>query len=1317
MGNLAQGTSPSSLEADSSVFFYLGQSFMRLEDAPCAAYFVRNNPDFTIVCGNTKFFELICCTPQELRNKYGNRLAALMDADSLKGLPDLVERQTSGQSGFLYVEQRVHKMDGSDIWLHTSATCIQHENETVFCCFSFDFTAYKECQQRLNSIESIVDFVTQRIKYEMFIYDTYTGSAQVYTSQSLLRELFPSSDIQYPNFTQTILEHGIVAAESTGVFLEMFDGLKNHETRTACEVRLRYSSGEYMWSLLSLEYFTLRGVEGRYAIGILEDITQQKEALMNFLSETQFFQALLSEKDAYAQLDVTENRILRCGGIWDLYNEIIYKITYAELITQFINKVVHPDDRRHYLELMQCDNLISSLENGADKLGCEFRRIVEQNKMVWMSITIHLFRDSTTQHVLGLFYLKNIDAEKKRQLSMLHSASRDRLTNIYSQQMAEASIQAYLQQARADEICVLMLLDVDDFRNINSQYGHQLGDSLLLTLTGILSRAFRKNDIIGRFGGDEFILFIKNVGSMERMQKRLTSLYEMIRHEQDPPFTCSVGVAPVVGHTTYELLCQHAEAALLAAKSAGKDCFVFFDGQHMALPGSIEKTPVDTPSRQLFSSQPAVPGIAAEPFDSLMSEQGDIAYLVDTQTFELLSCNRAFYNRLGLTEEECRGMTCYEAMQKRKTPCPFCSRANWSSDKFYIWRNENKVLEQEFLIKNKLVQWHGQEVLLAIAVDISNNKSIVDSLDNDATESRDILSGIQRMTDAATREEAVINALETIGSFFRANSVQFWRLLGTENAYRCAGEWLSRPGTLEAYDAAAVSTWLRGRKWRSPLLIENPDVMLSHSFEMYQLMKRNRIQNQRWIPLMDGSRELGCIVVQNVTANFRNVSFIESFCGFITGEFRRRELVESILHSTTHDELTDLLNRVSYERCRHEFNSDANSSLGVVSANIDSLKGINTKRGYSVGDDFLKKFAGMLRGSFYDASCFRLSGDEFLVIAPNIDQADLNERVQRLREDITLRGEFNVSIGHSWDNIEKNLSALIESASQVMRIDKKRHYDSTPGREGITRSNMLRDLLISLERREFEVFLQPKVDFINHTLAGAEALIRYRHKDFGILPPSHFIDEMERNDFIRYIDLFVFEEVCRLLERWKDQCRNIPPVSLNFSRLTLLETDLVHSVESIFSQYDVSKDKIEIEVTESVADMGKGVLSQAVGGLYQSGFAISLDDFGTKYTNLSLLSEMEFNMLKLDKSLISSIVQEDRNQIILKNIIEMCNNLKIKVIAEGIETKAQEETLRRLGCHLGQGYLYGKPMEISRFEEQYMTGQLIFAQEDAALED
>lgn len=1274
-------------------------AFVEILPKPC--FLVLIDTDFTIVYANPAFYQLIGYTKEEVHYRYGNRLSALTaDLPQITSIPN--------HPNSLQFKQKF-RGNGQELWVETQACMLEVAQTRILFCISTDIAEYLKLQTSLQTVLDINQWASSMSCNEVFQYDRRTQKAHIFLSHMTLNQITDQDQEEHQGFPNAIIAKGLIDPSYQTVFLEAFHQIQRGIS-SSCELKMATSDKQPLWMRLVLDLSEATQEEPFSVVGILLNITAQKELSLQYISETQYFQALLSEKAAYAQVDISMNQITRIGGMWNLYNELIHTVTYAQLIEQFINKVVHPEDRKHYLELMQPDNFIHSLDNGIDRLSCQFRRIVEQNKMMWMELHVNLFRDPFSRHVMALVYLENIDEKKHLELELLHNSQRDYLTNTLNKKSAETAIRKILSTSNADESFCFMIVSLNHFQEINDTYGHKAGDNLLVKLSHILSEQFSKDDILGRFGDQVFVLFLRDSLPKHHLEEQMKQLQNCILAEKNPLLSCSIGITHVPGQSSFEEVFYQAKESLHHSINDDNCFYTFYEDIVPSLHDSFHFAGNVHPYSNLPLSLPAElkDNISEDfvNFDAFISAQGDMAYLVDIETFEFIIGNQAFYDRIGMTKAQCIGMKCYEIMHNRTTPCPFCSKANWSKDKFYLWRNMNETLEQEFLMKNKIVEWEGRDVLLTLSVDISNNKSILDSMENGATESHNILSGVQRMMEESGLKGVMNSALESIGCFFRADAAQFWMRNDKKTGYRCIYQWLKSPDTFNAVskeDATpVVSTWLHSRKWSQPVVIENLESMLCDSYEMYQLMKQSGIYNQRWFPLKDGESVLGIVAIGNITSNLQNISFLNTFGCFIISEWKKRALMEKILYVNGHDELTNLLSRNSYECYLQEYNNDSCDSVGILLSDINDLKGINSRKGFQTGDNYIKMVSGLLQAIFVNDAIFRLNGNEFLVISKNISWADLQNKTKRLMDEVEEDNFFSISCGYAWDNVEKDLNHLIDQATQAMKLNKKQYYnDKRMEKNDGGRHEMLQNLLKSIEQREFVVFLQPKIDIKSGKLIGAEALIRYYHKEKGIVPPGKFIDIVEKNNMIRYIDLFVFEEVCRILERWLEQGINLPIVSLNFSRLTLLERDILSSVETIFSKYHIPRNKVEIEITESIIGIGKTILYQTANELYQSGFSISLDDFGTKYTNLSILSELDFDVLKLDKSLINALAKQKGNQIILKNVITMCNDLNINVIAEGVETEEQQKILKALGCQYGQGYLYGKPMPISEFEKCY----------------
>lgn len=1270
-----------------------------LEEMLSCAFVFKFEEDLPLVAANSAFYNLVEYSKDEIKVKYNSCLSVLFDETALKKIDKIATNQGSG----LFKSKHKIKKKSGICHVEVAIKIVRFAGSTYFCCVAHDISNYVTRDEELTSFEQTIRVAASQAKVDYFEYDFVSKDAIIRSNCSVFPKGLTDGEGRIKNFINRLVEDNIVAEESADDFIEAF----KTDNKISLEIKLNTAEKRSLWTRLTM----VLKPQGHQLVGIIENINQEKESALNYLNETQFYQAILSEKDAYAQVDATDNKIMKIGGMWNLYNEVIEKISYSELIQQFIFKVVHPDDRKQYFEIMQCTNFIDSLNNGIDRLGCQFRRIVDQNKMVWMELDVHLFRNPLSKHVHALLTIKNINQKKHEEIMLVQSTKYDYLTNMYNKRATEDLAREALSQARKEELSAFIILDVDNLKHINDNQGHTAGDFILKNLSTILGSAFRRTDIVGRYGGDEFIIFLRNVESEKIVTARLDGLYQQLseNHFFDT-ISCSIGVAIKQGNTPYELLFEQADIALSHAKSSGKNRYLIFNENMTNCDSSdIVKTrkirtdvPVSLFEQNVATEYWNIQNDAAS-FDTFIGEIGDIAYLCDAESFELICGNKAFFDRIGLSEIQCNRMKCYELMHKRDTPCPFCSRANWSTDKFYMWRNVNRNLEQEFLIKNRLVQWRGKEVLLVIAVDMSNNKSIVDSMDSADVETHSILSGVQRLSSAQNLTEAMNGAMETISTFFLADAVRLWQYNAGSKSFVFNYAWTKNPESdLTLQDLKEINSWLETRTWNQPIVVETPEAMLGYSYELYQQMVRHKIKNQRWIIILDNEEVLGFISIDNVTINFQNVAFLKSFLVFVANELQKRCLVENALYSQRHDDLTDLLSRKSFEDYMGNYKADEVACMSVCVANINNLKGVNTSRGFQTGNYFIKQFAQMLKTVFADQLIFRLNGDEFVVIAPEVTRSSTIEEIGALEQLINADKSFSVSIGSAWDDIEKDISVLIEQATTNMKVNKKRHYDSGEKSFDNGRRKMLNDLIESIDNNAFEVFLQPKKNLATNVIYGAEALIRYFHKEHGYIPPAMFVELLEKNNLIRYIDLFVLEEVCKLLEKLKKEGKQLPVVSLNFSRITLLERGICEHVETIVSRYDADRSYIEIEITESIATMSNSVLFQAVQGLQKAGFTISLDDFGTKYTNLSILAQLEIGTLKVDRSITSELATSKNHRLIMKSVVTMCENLEIEVLAEGIETIDQETILKQLGCFHGQGYLYGKPMPIAEFVEKFI---------------
>lgn len=230
---------------------------------------------------------------------------------------------------------------------------------------------------------------------------------------------------------------------------------------------------------------------------------------------------------------------------------------------------------------------------------------------------------------------------------------------------------------------------------------------------------------------------------------------------------------------------------------------------------------------------------------------------------------------------------------------------------------------------------------------------------------------------------------------------------------------------------------------------------------------------------------------------------------------------------------------------------------------------------------------------------------------------------------------------------------------------------------------------------EFVVYFQPKVRVDTRTLVGAEALIRWK-RDGKIISPADFIPIAERTGFIMKLDMFVLEHTCAMIKQWQENGKRTVPVSVNFSKIHLRFPHLAEKIMNVINRYGIEPHYLEVEFTETAYTDDFNAIKQAIIDLKSYGLMVSMDDFGTGYSSLALLKDLDFDILKLDKSLAGSD-DDARGQVVLENILHMAQELSMTTVCEGVEDKNIVDNLRNMGCNIIQGYYFDKPLPESEF--------------------
>lgn len=391
-------------------------------------------------------------------------------------------------------------------------------------------------------------------------------------------------------------------------------------------------------------------------------------------------------------------------------------------------------------------------------------------------------------------------------------------------------------------------------------------------------------------------------------------------------------------------------------------------------------------------------------------------------------------------------------------------------------------------------------------------------------------------------------------------------------------------------------------------------------------------------------------------------------------------------------------------------------NYALVMLDIGNFKFINELFGYKTGDFLLKYIiktcAKLVRtNELY----FRDSADNFGLLMHYSSRENMNSRVLTIMDEISRCSldesqQFNIVcncgvkvIDSAHDEID--LDVFIDRANLALKAAKGNHentlvfYDDNLHDKAIEKTLIENRMYTALEQNEFLVYLQPKFDLKTNTIHSAEALVRWQLPDGTMIFPDTFIPLFEQNGFITVLDMYMLEEVCKLLHDWISLGYPVVPISVNQSRILFYKENYMEKIQDILCKYHIDPSYIILEVTEGITMDNIKIMEDLILGLHQIGFSVSMDDFGSGYSSLNILKELSIDELKLDKVFLTKTSKEAKRNSIMKSIIALAKELAIVTVAEGIETKEQSDFLLSIGCDIGQGYYFAKPMDLFHFKE------------------
>ncbi len=909
------------------------------------------------------------------------------------------------------------------------------------------------------------------------------------------------------------------------------------------------------------------------------------------------------------EYDMARDCFMTAKGVDGNYTDERYIDNFRESVKQ-LRYVLYADWGRF-------DDFLADCDSGKEHIERQLRLRDHNADYKWFSVRGRRIEDGTNGPGKIIGVLENIDEVKRMEIRQADENKRDPLTKLYRMDYAKELISEFLHtQSESDtpEFAGLLTLNIDNMGILNERMGKAFGDEILRNIATDLDDIFYPTDVLGRVGGDEFVILMKNIADVRDIDKKIREIQRVISRTyvgENVSFGSTVGIGASVYPTDgedFDTLFDKSEKALFHAKNAGKNCYGFY-----------------------------------------------------------LAAKEEIYNQYPIEERRARII----------------------------------MADKEF----------GESV--------GNSDSLIELAFKLIDESKDTDSAINLLIRRVARQMGLggIRIKARVGKEFR-----------TVNMYQC-----STVPDVEFDDSDMVYSF---EQWKDMLeeyrahnnLIVCDSVMDIENNVMRKLMlavgakacvgcafaDKGEFAGSIDFVVFDGPRAWSAEDLTTVRAVTNVVS------SYLLKMKAYEDASDTVERLTGYDSVTGLM---TYERfltmVGEYIESAPHGQYGMVYMDFSNFKYVNETYGYEVGDKILRELVNEAAsyGEYYIYGS-RVFSDNMVMLFRFLNRTDdeivsifekaskaFTDRMQKEYIDSKLILDIGVCTFEICGRPVpmKNIISNANMARKKAKLpDSPRCivYNESMGAEMKAEVTYANDMENAFRNHEFVVYLQPKVDLASNNIEGAEALIRWKKQDGTLIFPNDFIPVFEKNKSITLLDYFVYDEVCKYLRRRMNEGKRIVRVSVNVSRVHLFTiNELVSYVKSLLTKYEIPPEYLEFELTETVYTDKVDDTVLLMDKLRDLGVKVSMDDFGSGYSSLNVLTKLPLDVLKLDKDFLDDFENDPDEKIIIPSVIDMAKKLNLAVVCEGVETKEQVSFLREVGCDFAQGYFYSKPITQEQFDE------------------
>ena len=950
-----------------------------------------------------------------------------------------------------------------------------------------------------------------------------------------------------------------------------------------------------------------------------------------------------------------------------------------------LNRIYEKDQDMYRKEIQKC---LAHPKHGV----FDVRYMIPDFGPRWYRVFLMSVADESGYVTKFVARMSNIQEQKAAQESMKNQAERDSLSGVYNHATYEKICTELAD--KVDNGLLYLMVDIDNFKQINDTCGHHAGDKIIQHVGSVLNNFAKGRGYAGRIGGDEFSICFYDIYSKEDALALCLNVKNALgQYLNTVPFTVSIGATISDGRRmNFKELYFEADEAVYYAKENGKNQIVF-------------KSEIQKMKQERFRESKSEYALTEE--EIALDQKMQYITIVEPVQKKILYMNEAGRNALGISINDVQNMHCYQLFKGCDKECDVCAlHANHVQ---VLREHESNGLNRyisngKFILQSRYTMWKGVSARSVSFMNVNDAEHVERCMESEMQSQETFAKCWSLIMESNSGDTEYEKILRVLTDYYNADCSTIVTKNGGKykeifeyhkNSGQGVAEGLRASLEQELFEKCEVlldaEDFMRPRHIQEKLL-EYPDLALA--------LEKKFVHNTVGIALRKFGELIGILMVINPRENTNDFGMLGQLGVFFGTDLVRKLLTDNKTYEADHDILTRLWSREFFNNdWMLDYYPIFRDGMGIFTADIYRLKDINRQLGYQTGNKRIVALADLLRQVFTGYSMFRYDDDQVIAICHNIDKKQFQKMVDYAKE-LIKQLDFEVSYGYSWRH-EPTIPEAITEAEEYLAIH--RAYLEKENTSAVKMAKKIEnDIMEEIRVGNFRMFLQPKVNIHTKKTVGAEALIRLYQPDKGFVSPAMFIPMLEQQNKVHLIDMFILGRAFQFQKAARDAGKEIVPISVNFSKNTLMYPKLMDYIEEQCELYGKPERMIRIEITETISNMDHIEVNNIARKLHTMGFSISMDDFGTQYSNMAVLTQFDFDCVKIDRSMIINIVKDEKNRLILKHTVAMLKELGMEIVIEGVETEEQVAVLAEMGCDTVQGFFFGRPEDEKQFYELYM---------------